>query len=113
MPSPFPEGPVFSRSESLVSQAREVISSGYTRHMVVAKPYHLDADYGVGCRIVDVDGHSTIDFVTNFTALIHGHAQKDIVEVIAAQAGRLLSSTAALSRPTPCPWPPAMPPCPS
>ena len=66
--------------------------SGYTRHMVVAKPYPLYADYGVGCRIVDVDGHSAIDFVNNFTALIHGHAKKEIIDVIAAQAGRLLSA---------------------
>ena len=84
MPSP--------RSETLFGQAREVMPSGYTRHMVVAKPYPLYADYGVGCRIIDVDGHSTIDFVNNFTALIHGHSKKEIVEVIAAQAGRLLSA---------------------
>ncbi|MSR03778.1 MAG: aspartate aminotransferase family protein [Gemmatimonadetes bacterium] len=81
-----------SRSEALFDQAREVMPSGYTRHMVVAKPYPQYADYGAGCRIIDVDGRSTIDFVNNFTALIHGHSKKEIVEVIAAQAGRLLSA---------------------
>ncbi len=92
MPSPTPELTTGSRSESLFGQAREVMPSGYTRHLVVAKPYPMYADYGAGCRIVDVDGHSTIDFVNNFTALIHGHAKKEIVEVIATQAGRLLSA---------------------
>ena len=81
-----------SRSATLFGEAREVMPSGYTRHMVVAKPYPLYADYGAGCRIIDVDGHSTIDFVNNFTALIHGHGKKEIVEVIGAQAGRLLSA---------------------
>jgi len=79
-------------SESLFAQAREVMPSGYTRHMVVTKPYPLYADYGAGCRIVDVEGRSSIDFVNNFTALIHGHGKKEIVAVIAAQAGRLLSA---------------------
>lgn len=79
-------------SESLFAQAREVMPSGYTRHMVVTKPYPVYADYGAGCRIVDVEGRSSIDFVNNFTALIHGHGNKEIVAVIAAQAGRLLSA---------------------
>lgn len=81
-----------SRSEVLFGQAREVMPSGYTRHMVVAKPYPHYADFGTGCRLVDVEGRSTIDFVNNFTALIHGHAKQEIVAVIAAQAGRLLSA---------------------
>ena len=80
------------RSETLFGEARRVMPSGYTRHMVVTKPHPLYAAYGTGCRLVDVEGRSTIDFVNNFTALIHGHAKKEIVDVIAAQAGRLLSA---------------------
>lgn len=81
-----------TRSESLFAEARSVMPSGYTRHLVVAKPYPQYAAYGEGCRIVDVDGTSRIDYVNNFTALIHGHAKAEIIDIISAQAARLLSA---------------------
>ncbi len=92
MTTSIPESPPGSRSEALFGQAREVMPSGYTRHLAVTRPFPRYADYGAGCRVVDVDGNSAIDFINNFTTLIHGHAKKEIVEVIAAQAGRLLSA---------------------
>ena len=81
-----------ARSEALFAEARGVMPSGYTRHLVVAKPHPLYAAYGEGCRIVDVDGTSRIDYVNNFTALIHGHAKAEIIEIISTQAARLLSA---------------------
>ncbi len=81
-----------ARSEALFAEARDVMPSGYTRHLVVAKPHPLYAAYGEGCRIVDVDGTSRIDYVNNFTALIHGHAKAETIEIISAQAARLLSA---------------------
>lgn len=81
-----------TRSEALFTEARRVMPSGYTRHLAAVKPYPRYAAYGEGCRIVDVDGNSAIDYVNNFTSLIHGHAKAEIVQVIAEQAGRLLSA---------------------
>ena len=45
------------------------------------------ATSAAGCWITDADGHRMIDWVNNFTALIHGHNKREIVDVIAAQAG--------------------------
>ena len=92
MPSSATTAPAASRSAALFAEACEVMPSGYTRHMVVTRPYPQYAAYGEGCHIVDVDGNRTIDFVNNFTALIHGHARREIVEIVAAQAGRLFSA---------------------
>jgi len=66
--------------------------SGYTRHMAVSPPYPIYADHAEGCWITDVDGNRYIDFVNNFTALIHGHGRKEIVDVVARQAHRLMSA---------------------
>lgn len=59
MPSPLPEPPAGSRSETLFGQAREAMPSGSTRHTVVTTPYPLDADSGVGCRI-RVEGRTSM-----------------------------------------------------
>jgi glutamate-1-semialdehyde 2,1-aminomutase len=60
--------------------------------MVVSPPYPIYADHAEGCWITDVDGNRFIDFVNNFTALIHGHGRKEILDVIAGQAHRLISA---------------------
>ena len=67
--------------------------SGYTRNMIVQKPHPIYAASAYGCRLTDVEGVSRIDWTNNFASLIHGHAKAEVVEAIAAQAGRLLSAT--------------------
>ena len=81
-----------SKSAELFARAQNVMPSGYTRHMVVSPPYPIYADHAEGCWITDVDGNRYIDFVNNFTALIHGHGRKEIVDVVASQAHRLMSA---------------------
>ncbi|MBW2370576.1 MAG: aspartate aminotransferase family protein [Deltaproteobacteria bacterium] len=80
------------QSSELFARSRQVMPSGYTRHMCVQKPYPLYADRAEGAWIWDVDGNKRIDYVNNFTASIHGHNRKEIVEVIRDQAGRLMSA---------------------
>jgi glutamate-1-semialdehyde 2,1-aminomutase len=43
---------------------------------------------GEGCRIVDVDGHSFIDYVGSWGPLIAGHAHPEVVEAITRVAAR-------------------------
>jgi len=81
-----------SKSAELFARAQNVMPSGYTRHMVVSPPYPIYADHAEGCWITDVDGNRYIDFVNNFTALIHGHGQKEIVDVVSSQAHKLMSA---------------------
>jgi len=81
-----------SKSAELFTRAQKVMPSGYTRHMVVSPPYPIYADHAEGCWITDVDGNRYIDFVNNFTALIHGHGRKEIVDVVSSQAHKLMSA---------------------
>ena len=43
---------------------------------------------GEGAWLTDCDGKSYVDFLNNYTSLIHGHAQPDIVEEAADQLTR-------------------------
>lgn len=79
-------------SAALFERAKQVMPSGYTRHMIVAKPYPYYAASGDGCWITDVDGNRYLDFVNNFASMIHGHNKKEIIEVIRSQAPHLLSA---------------------
>jgi len=79
-------------SAAIFHRAERVMPSGYTRDLVAAKPHPAYAASADGCWITDVDGHRMIDWVNNFTALIHGHNKREIVEVISTQASRLMSA---------------------
>jgi glutamate-1-semialdehyde 2,1-aminomutase len=87
-PAPDPN-PV---SAAIFERAKRVMPSGYTRDLVAVKPHPQYAVSGDGCWITDVDGNRVMDWVNNFTALIHGHNKREIVEVIASQAGHLMSA---------------------
>jgi glutamate-1-semialdehyde 2,1-aminomutase len=80
-----------SQSSQLYQRARKVLPSGSTRQAAFFKPYPVYAASGKGCRVTDVDGVERIDFVCNYSALIHGHCHPKIVEAIRKQAGELIS----------------------
>ena len=48
----------------------------------------LFIDHARGARIVDVDGHSYIDYVMSWGPLIHGHAPKGLLKALAQTAAR-------------------------
>lgn len=75
-------------SEALSKRARAVFPGGDTRSSAHFAPYPLVMESGSGCRLTDVDGNELLDFMNNFTSLIHGHAHADVVAAIAAQAPR-------------------------
>ncbi|MBN1382329.1 MAG: aspartate aminotransferase family protein [Deltaproteobacteria bacterium] len=41
-----------------------------------------------GAYLHDIDGHQLVDFMNNFTSLIHGHAQPDVVLAVNEQMAR-------------------------
>lgn len=87
MPYPDPN----SRSAALFERGRTVMPGGNSRVGVMFEPYPLYAVSGSGCRVTDVDGHERIDFVNNWSSLIHGHANPQVLAAIAEQAGKLLA----------------------
>src|SRR5437764_2277842 len=60
---------------------------GNTRTTVFSRPYPAYIASAQGARVTDVDGQTRLDFVNNYTSLIHGHAHPRIVEAVSRQLG--------------------------
>ena len=73
------------RSRELFERAGHVLEGGTTRTSVFFSPYPCYVAEGKGCRTTDLDGNVRIDFLNNYTSLIHGHAFPPIVEAVTRQ----------------------------
>ena len=85
-----------SRSAELWARAREVMPGGNSRTTVFVAPHPAYAASAQGARVTDVEGQTRLDFVNNYTSLIHGHAHPRIIEAVIHQ----LSLGTAVSFPT-------------
>lgn len=77
-----------SRSAALYERALKVLPGGVSRNAVIRDPHPLYAERGEGCRIIDIEGVSRIDFANNMASLVHGHADPDIVRVVSEQIAK-------------------------
>lgn len=77
-----------SKSAALYERALNVLPGGVSRNTVLRDPHPAYADYGVGCRLTDIEGVTRLDFANNMASLIHGHADSDIVRAVTEQLGR-------------------------
>jgi glutamate-1-semialdehyde 2,1-aminomutase len=73
------------RSQELFARAGHILEGGTTRTSVFFSPYPCYIAEGQGCRITDLDGNVRIDFLNNYTSLLHGHAYPPIVEAVTRQ----------------------------
>ncbi len=80
-----------SRSGALFERAVKVMPGGNSRHTVYFPPYPIYGAKAEGARVWDADGESRLDFIANYSSLVHGHNHPRIVEAIVKQAHRLLS----------------------
>ncbi len=74
-----------SRSAELFERALQSMPGGVSRNTVLRSPHPLYADHGEGCRLIDIEGVSRVDFSNNMASLIHGHACREIVEAVTEQ----------------------------
>jgi glutamate-1-semialdehyde 2,1-aminomutase len=86
-----------SKAAALYEQAQTVLPGGNTRQSVWMSPRPTYAVSGQGARVTDADGETRIDFVNNYTSLIHGHGNQQIAAAVREQ---LLEGT-AFGLPTP------------
>ncbi len=77
-----------SQSSALYERALQVLPGGVSRNTVLRDPHPAYADYGVGCRLTDIEGVTRLDFSNNMASLIHGHADPDIVRAVSDQLGK-------------------------
>jgi glutamate-1-semialdehyde 2,1-aminomutase len=73
------------KSERLYEEAQRFLPGGDTRSVTFYRPFPTFMERGEGCRLCDVDGNVYIDFVNNYTSLIHGHAHPKVVESVTEQ----------------------------
>jgi glutamate-1-semialdehyde 2,1-aminomutase len=76
------------KSSQLFEAAKKVLPGGDTRSVLYFPPYPTFVDRGSGCRVWDVDSNEYIDFLNNYSSLIHGHALPAIVEALCNQVKR-------------------------
>jgi glutamate-1-semialdehyde 2,1-aminomutase len=72
--------------DALYARAVDVLPGGNTRSTLFVAPHPPYAVVGSGATVVDTAGHRTIDCNNNYTALIHGHADPEIVAAATAAA---------------------------
>lgn len=79
------------RSEQLFTEARQLIPGGVdspVRAFRAVGGQPLFIDRASGCRLVDVDGNSFVDYVGSWGPLILGHAHPTVVRALQAAAER-------------------------
>ncbi|MGX1097921.1 aspartate aminotransferase family protein [Amorphus sp. MBR-141] len=64
------------------ARATRVLPGGNTRTSLWSDPFPLCAAGGAGCRITDIDGHTYVDFLGEFTAGIFGHSSKVLADAV-------------------------------
>lgn len=79
-------------SRALWERALGSLPGGNTRTTIFHDPHPVYLTRGDGCRVWDADGVERIDFISNYTSLVHGHCHPAVVEAVQRQASRLLSA---------------------
>lgn len=74
-------------SRAAWERARRVIPGGVSRDQLFIDPPFF-ATQGNGPYLFDPEGKQYLDFVNNYTSLIHGHAHRPTTDAIAEQAKR-------------------------
>jgi glutamate-1-semialdehyde 2,1-aminomutase len=73
------------KSKAHSEAARRYVPGGVTRITTFFPPYPMYVERGEGAYLYDCDGNRYIDYLGNYTALVHGHAHPAIVEAVGAQ----------------------------
>lgn len=76
------------KSAQAFDEADKYIAGGETRSVSMYHPYPLTIERANGCNFVDLDGNEYIDFINNYTSLLHGHAHPVITKAICEAASK-------------------------
>jgi glutamate-1-semialdehyde 2,1-aminomutase len=70
------------KSQAMTERAKKVLPGGDTRTGVYYAPYPAYMVGGQGTTLNDLDGNNYLDFLNNYTSLVHGHAHPAILEAV-------------------------------
>ena len=78
------------KTAEMHTRARAVMPGGNTRTVLFSQPFPIRVAKAEGCHLTDIDGHSYVDFVGEYSAGIYGHSHPRIVHAVQqAMAGGL------------------------
>ena len=80
------------KSESLFYRAQRVMPDGNSRYTIFFPPHPPYAASGQGFSLVDVEGVERIDFINNYSSLIHGHRPPAVVDALKTQIEKLFAA---------------------
>lgn len=82
------------QSAKYYKTAKEHLPGGETREATAFKPYPTFMERGQGFSLFDYDGNEYLDFLGNYTSLVHGHCDPDITAAVSEQLtkGSMLGS---------------------
>lgn len=76
-----------ARSKALDAEAKRSLPGGDTRWATYYLPWPAYMVEGSGCRLKDADGNEYLDFLNNYTSLVHGHRHPRIMEEVRRALG--------------------------
>ncbi|MBL8708867.1 MAG: aminotransferase class III-fold pyridoxal phosphate-dependent enzyme [Rhodospirillaceae bacterium] len=74
------------KSAARHEDAKRALPGGNTRAVLWYEPFPLTLTGGKDCRVTDLDGHTYVDFVSEYTAGLYGHSNARIAAAIKAVA---------------------------
>ena len=85
------------RSAELHERARRLMPGGNTRSVLHFDPFPFRVRSAARAEITDVDGHTYVDFLGNYTAGLFGHSPKVVADAVveALESGFALGATHA------------------
>ena len=72
-------------SEELFNESKKYFPGGVNSPVRAFKPYPFFVERAGGCKIVDVDKNSYIDYCLAYGPLILGHADPKVVREVSSQ----------------------------
>lgn len=70
------------KTAAMHERAKAVMPGGNTRTVLFSQPFPIRAEKAEGSRLTDIDGHSYIDYVGEYSAGIYGHSHPKILAAV-------------------------------
>lgn len=70
------------KTAAMHERAKAVMPGGNTRTVLFSQPFPIRVEKAEGSRLTDIDGHSYIDFVGEYSAGIYGHSHPKLVAAV-------------------------------
>lgn len=79
------------KAEAMQMRAAKVMPGGNTRSVLFSKPFPIRVERAEGCTLHDIDGHSYVDLVGEYSAGIYGHSHPVIMAEVTRAMGQGLN----------------------